>query len=70
MIGKFDTTFLLQSRKLAMIFESEDSDHFLFTQMRLGKEEAFDFIFRKYYKLLTTCSCSGYSPKPCTGLFR
>ena len=54
MIGTFDIIFLLQSRKFAMIFESEDSDHFLFTQMRLGKEEAFDFIFRKYYKLLTT----------------
>jgi len=35
-----------------MNFENEDSDQFLFTQMRLGKEEAFDFIFRKYYKIL------------------
>ena len=36
-----------------MTFEKEDSDQFLFTQLRLGKEEAFDFIFRKYYKGLT-----------------
>jgi len=35
-----------------MNFESEDSDSFLLSQMRLGKEEAFDFIFRKYYKIL------------------
>lgn len=33
--------------------ENEESDRFLFTQMSLGKEEAFDFIFRKYYKILT-----------------
>ncbi|MCX6237653.1 MAG: RNA polymerase sigma-70 factor [Bacteroidia bacterium] len=36
-----------------MNFENENSDCFLFTQMRLGKEEAFDFIFRKYYKVLS-----------------
>lgn len=36
-----------------MNLENEDSDYFLFAQMRLGKEEAFDFIFRKYYKVLT-----------------
>lgn len=35
-----------------MNFENENSDHFLFTQMLLGKEDAFDFIFRKYYKVL------------------
>ena len=35
-----------------MNLENEDSDRFLFTQMQLGKEEAFDFIFRKYYKVL------------------
>ena len=35
-----------------MDFENADSDQFLYTQMRLGKEEAFDFIFRKYYKIL------------------
>ena len=35
-----------------MNFENEDSDRFLFTQILLGKEEAFDFIFRKYYKAL------------------
>jgi len=35
-----------------MSFENEDSDQFLFARMRLGKEEAFDFIFRKYYKVL------------------
>lgn len=34
-----------------MISESTDSDRFLFTQIHLGKEEAFDFIFRKYYKV-------------------
>lgn len=36
-----------------MNFENDDSDRFLFTQVLLGKEEAFDFIFRKYYKVLT-----------------
>lgn len=35
-----------------MTFEKEDKDQFLHTQIRLGKEEAFDFIFRKYYKIL------------------
>ena len=35
-----------------MIIENEDSDHFLYTLMLQGKEEAFDFIFRKYYKIL------------------
>ena len=32
--------------------ESEENDLFLFTQMLQGKEEAFDYIFRKYYKIL------------------
>ena len=36
-----------------MNFENENNDLFLFYQMRSGKEEAFDFIFRKYYKVLT-----------------
>ncbi len=36
-----------------MSFENENIDQFLFSQMCLGKEEAFDFIFRKYYKVLT-----------------
>ena len=36
-----------------MAFKNEDCDVFLFTQMKLGKEDAFDFIFRKYYKILT-----------------
>jgi len=35
-----------------MNFENEDNDQFLFSQMLVGKEEAFDFIFRKYYKVL------------------
>ncbi len=35
-----------------MIFEKENNDQFLFAQLRLGKEEAFDFIFRKHYKVL------------------
>jgi len=35
-----------------MNFENKDSDPFLYTQVLLGKEEAFDFIFRKYYKIL------------------
>lgn len=35
-----------------MNFDQEDSDQFLLTQLRQGKEEAFDFIFRKYYKIL------------------
>ena len=33
--------------------EIEDIDRFLFAQLRSGKEDAFDFIFRKYYKVLT-----------------
>ena len=33
--------------------EHEDIDRFLFTQLRSGKSEVFDFIFRKYYKTLT-----------------
>lgn len=37
-----------------MTFEKEENDQFLFAQMRLGKEEAFDFIFRKYYKVLAS----------------
>ena len=41
------------TRTTKMKVENEDSDQFLFTQLRLGKEEAFDFIFRKYYKGLT-----------------
>jgi len=36
-----------------MNLENESNDQFLLTQMHLGKEEAFDFIFRKYYKILT-----------------
>jgi RNA polymerase sigma-70 factor, ECF subfamily len=36
-----------------MNYESEDGDRFLLSQVLLGKEEAFDFIFRKYYKVLT-----------------
>lgn len=36
-----------------MNFQIEDNDRFLYSQMRLGKEEAFDFIFRKYYKVLS-----------------
>jgi RNA polymerase sigma-70 factor (ECF subfamily) len=36
-----------------MNFSKDDDDRFLFAQMRLGKEDAFDFIFRKYYKILT-----------------
>ena len=36
-----------------MNFSKDDDDRFLFAQMRLGKEEAFDFIFWKYYKILT-----------------
>ena len=36
-----------------MNFENEDDNQFLFSQMCLGKEAAFDFIFRKYYKVLT-----------------
>ena len=35
-----------------MTLEGEDHDFFLFAQIRLGKEEAFDYIFRKYYKTL------------------
>ncbi len=35
-----------------MKLENEDNDQFLFAQMHLGKEESFDFIFRKYYKVL------------------
>lgn len=35
-----------------MTFEKEDKDQFLYVQIHLGKEEAFDFIFRKYYKVL------------------
>lgn len=37
---------------LEMKLENEDNDQFLFAQMHLGKEESFDFIFRKYYKIL------------------
>jgi len=36
-----------------MVFETKEGDPFLFNQIQLGKEEAFDFIFRKYYKVLT-----------------
>ncbi len=36
-----------------MTSEKEGNDQFLFAQMRLGKEEAFDFMFRRYYKILT-----------------
>lgn len=36
-----------------MNFQNEENDRFLYSQMRLGKEEAFDFIFRKYYKVLS-----------------
>lgn len=36
-----------------MKIENEESDQFLVAQLHLGKEEAFDFIFRKYYKVLT-----------------
>ncbi len=36
-----------------MKVENEESDRFLFALLHLGKEEAFDFIFRKYYKILT-----------------
>lgn len=32
---------------------NEDNDRFLSTQLYAGREEAFDFIFRKYYKVLT-----------------
>ena len=47
----------LQSIKLTVPnleikLENEDNDQFLFAQMHLGKEESFDFIFRKYYKVL------------------
>lgn len=35
-----------------MNFSKDDDDRFLFAQMRLGKEEAFDYIFRRYYKIL------------------
>jgi len=35
-----------------MTFERDENDQFLFAQVRLGREEAFDFIFRKYYKIL------------------
>lgn len=41
-----------QIDKPEMSSEKEDNDQFLFSQLRLGKEEAFDFIFRKYYKVL------------------
>ena len=40
-----------------MTFEKEENDQFLFVQMCLGKEEAFDFIFRKYYKIMTIQAC-------------
>ena len=40
-----------------MNFENEGIDHFLFSQILLGKEEAFDFIFRKYYKVLVVQAC-------------
>lgn len=33
--------------------KNKDGDHFLLMQLQLGKEEIFDFIFRKYYKILT-----------------
>ena len=36
-----------------MNLENEENDQFLFTLMHQGQEEAFDFIFRKYYKVLT-----------------
>lgn len=36
-----------------MTFEKENNDHFLLAQIGSGREEAFDFIFRKYYKGLT-----------------
>ena len=36
-----------------MEYENDDSDLFLLTQLKQGREEAFDFIFRKYYKILT-----------------
>ncbi len=36
-----------------MTFEKEAADQFLFVQMKLGKEDAFNFIFRKYYKGLS-----------------
>ena len=35
-----------------MKLENECNDRFLITQILQGKEEAFDFIFRKYYKVL------------------
>ena len=43
----------LLTQKADMILKNENDDLFLFTQLQLGKEEAFDFIFRKYYKVLT-----------------
>jgi len=36
-----------------MYFNNESNDHFLLAQLQLGKEEAFDYTFRKYYKILT-----------------
>ena len=41
------------TRTTIMKIENEESDQFLVGQLHLGKEEAFGFIFRKYYKGLT-----------------
>jgi len=39
-----------------MKIETEDGDKFLLTQIQSGNEEAFNFIFRKYYKVLVVQS--------------
>jgi RNA polymerase sigma-70 factor (ECF subfamily) len=33
--------------------EYQEKDQFLLSQLLLGKEDAFDFLFRKYYKILS-----------------
>jgi len=33
--------------------ENEANDRFLIAQLVMGKEDAFDFLFRKYYKILS-----------------